>query len=142
MNTEQQLKQARWNTLLFLREVDESLLHYIGGKTRNHILWHAGHLYVTCEKFVFQNEQLPDGFLTSFAKGTSPLNGQSTPSIEDVTKALEEQMNRIEHAGERAVEPIETATGFSLRDQQSQLVYALYHEGMHFGIMKQIQLHG
>lgn len=147
MNVMLQLQQARRNTLELLATISEEQATTIPTDCNNHILWHAGHLYVTLDKFAFQSIQqttLQDPlYQTSFARGTSPFDwssGQQVFTLATVSKLLLNQLEQLEKLVQldlnQSVPVLKTSTGFEMTTFQSMLAYALYHEGMHFGAIK------
>lgn len=147
MNAMLQLQQARRNTLELLTTITEEQATTIPTDCNNHILWHAGHLYVTLDKFAFQSIQhttLQDPLCqTYFARGTSPFDwpiGQQVFTLATVSKLLLKQLEQLEKLVQidftQPVSVLKTSTGFEMTTFQSMLDYALYHEGMHLGIMK------
>ena len=145
MNYIKQLKQARLQTIQFLQAVSSLEALSIPKGASNNLLWHAGHLYVTLEKFAFSSVSLPsyvpNTFGQLFSKGTSPedWHHQTLPTLEEIILLLNNQLNRLNDIPLTTLHPIEaltTGTGFHLPSQEAYLTYALYHEAMHFGQMK------
>lgn len=147
MNVLLQLQQARRNTLALLATMTEEQATTIPTDCNNHILWHAGHLYVTLDKFAFQSIQLTilqDPLChTYFARGTSPADWPSEQQVftlatvhQLLLKQLEQLEQLVQLDFEQSVQALKTSTGFEMTTYQSMLTYALYHEGMHLGTMK------
>lgn len=147
MNVLLQLQQARRNTLALLATITEEQATTIPTDGNNHLLWHAGHLYVTLDKFAFQSLQqntLHDPLCpTYFARGTSPLDWpseQQVYTLATVHQLLLKQLEQLEQLAQinfdQSVPALKTSTGFEMTTYQAMLTYALYHEGMHLGAMK------
>ncbi|MCL6460208.1 MAG: DinB family protein, partial [Gorillibacterium sp.] len=115
---------------------------------RNTIRWQLGHIYVVLERIAFQYIglplQLPDGFKEQFANGTSPLNGPysfAAPTLQELETLLRDQTKRIQTAlenrlQEKLASPFITSSGMSLETVEQLLSFSLYHEGMHFSVIK------
>ncbi|NQX71103.1 DinB family protein [Paenibacillus alba] len=145
-----QLAFARKNTLRILEGVTESDATRIPENFRNHILWHAGHIYLVQERFAFMlhgfDGQLPESFMALFAAGTTPLTWTETPpSMSEVIEGLGQQKQRIQLAladklADKAPSPYTTSSGFRLETIGEFLNFTLYHEGMHISTIKHYKM--
>ncbi len=142
-----QLDFARNQTLGRLKGVDERSADAIPPGFRNSIRWNAGHLYVVLERFAFRAIglplQLPEGFAEQYEYGTSPASlpaSAQAATMEELIMLLQGQPDRV-RAGlsgrmQESVVPYTTSTGFTLSTPEQFIRLGLYHEGMHFGIIK------
>ncbi|MFD2611478.1 DinB family protein [Paenibacillus gansuensis] len=141
-----QMDFVRNQTLKVMEGITEELADKFPAGFRNTIRWNLGHIYVVTERFAFQYiglpQQLPLGFKEQFENGTSPLNPVSypVPTLKELETLLKEQQGRIYDALSQRlkeeVQPYTTSAGMTLETQEQCLSFNLYHEGMHFGIIK------
>ncbi|MGK9250650.1 DinB family protein [Paenibacillus humicus] len=142
-----QLDFVRNQTLGRLQGIDEQSADAIPQGFRNSIRWNSGHLYVVLERLAFQAiglpQQLPDGFVEQYEYGTSPSSmpeSAQAATMDELIRLLQDQPDRV-RAGlsgrlQESVAPYTTSTGFTLSTPEQFIRLALYHEGMHFGIIK------
>ncbi|MFX3635633.1 MAG: DinB family protein [Candidatus Pristimantibacillus sp.] len=143
-----QLDFVRGQTLKAMEGVTEEIADQIPEGFRNSLRWHFGHIYVVLERFAFHfigiPQHLPEGFKEQFENGTSPLVTPASipaPSLEELKSLLQEQVGRIREAlahrmHEKIDPPYITSAGMILDTPEQFLSFNLYHEGMHFGIIK------
>ncbi|MBM7095114.1 DinB family protein [Bacillus sp. H-16] len=126
-----------------LHETAAETLYVTPPHFSNNLLWHAGHLLVTYDEYLFTidgEKQLNQQYSMWFATGTSPASwGENRPAIEDILQKLESQASMIEvrFAGRLSEElpkplPLE-------RTIEELLVFLISHETYHLGVMKSIQ---
>ncbi|WP_129692030.1 DinB family protein [Gottfriedia acidiceleris] len=142
-----QLAFVRNQTLNLLEGVTEEMADRIPDGFRNSIRWNLGHIYVVEERFAFQYlglpQNLPEGFKEQFEYGTTPLNAHKfrVPSLKELEDLLKEQQVRIQETLvdllEVKVDPsYTTSAGMTLETPKQFLTFILYHEGMHFSVIK------
>lgn len=142
-----QLTSIRSFTLKQLEGLNEEQADLIPSGFRNSIRWNAGHIYAVLERFALQSPQLPmllpDGFKAQFEFGTSPADWQETPrvpALPELKELLSEQPERLRLALDgrldEPVPPYTTSTGITLSTPRQFLTLGLYHEGMHFSVIK------
>jgi uncharacterized damage-inducible protein DinB len=139
---------VRGQTLKMMEGITEEIADRIPEGFRNTIRWNLGHIYVVLERYAFQYMglplHLPEGFKEQFENGTSPLNtpvSVTVPTLHELEILLKEQEERIravlEHRlQEKIVPPYITTAGITLETPEQLLSFNLYHEGMHFSVIK------
>lgn len=144
----QQLKFVRKATIDYVKGVNENRLEVVPVGLNNNIKWNLGHIYTVTEKFAFQlpceKANVSDKFPELFNPGTSPKDWSvESPTKEELIILLNEQIVRVEtllseRTGEAIKEMYNTSTGLQISNVAECLSFCLYHEGMHFGIIKGI----
>jgi hypothetical protein len=144
-----QLDFIRKNTLKAITDIPEETADYIPEGFKNNIRWHLGHLYVVQEKLAFAPldlpMELPTEMLAFFAPGTAPQDWKTAPpTIEEITKLLEKQMDRVYEALQNRVyeqvnHPFTTKSGLTLETVEQFLSFNLYHEGVHISTIKALK---
>lgn len=144
-----QLKFVRQLNINLAKAVDQETSLVILEGHNNHILWNLGHIYVVLEKFTFgwlgEETNRLDEFLPYFGNGSDPKKwDRPMPSLNEWIDLLEDQMVRIERqlstrTKETFKTPYVTSSGFQLDTLEELMSFALYHEGMHLGIMKSMK---
>jgi len=117
----------------------------------NNVLWNLGHILLVHEKFAFgmihEKQEIPDEFAALFGRGTKPADWSGAlPSLEELIQLLDAQADRIERKlasrlNERLEKPYTSSTGLELSTVEECLSFCLYHEGMHFAVIKAIKQH-
>jgi len=142
-----QLAFVRSQTLKVIDGVTEEIADQIPEGFRNSIRWNLGHIYVVMERMALQHIgfplHLPQGFKEQFENGTSPINhsGNEVPTLLEIETLLSEQQERIRFAladrlQEKFIPPYTTSAGMTLETPEQFLSFLLYHEGMHFSVIK------
>ncbi|KAB8126635.1 DinB family protein [Gracilibacillus oryzae] len=144
-----QLVIVRENTINLVKGMEENTSELVPEKLNNNIKWNLGHIYVVGEKFLFQiaeeEANIPSNYSALFNPGTSPSDWkQDPPSLDELTGLLEEQINRLNSVlpgqlDDKVKNPYTTSTGFTLTTVKEFISFCLYHEGMHFGAIKNIK---
>ncbi|WP_117170053.1 DinB family protein [Paraliobacillus sediminis] len=143
----QQSKFVRKATIEYVKEVNENRLEIIPAGLNNNIKWHLGHIYTVTEKFAFQltgkKATVPADFPKLFNPGTSPKDWSvKSPAKEELIFLLNEQIVKMETLSKEIELPIKkvynTSTGLRISSVAACLSFCLYHEGMHFGVIKTI----
>jgi hypothetical protein len=99
--------KARQATLSIVRDVSEAQARWLPDGEVNHILWHAGHIFVLLERCVFAATVGSDDMPASIPEGWWPLFGWNSkpqeiaadmwPSMATVRQSLERQTDRLQH---------------------------------------------
>lgn len=143
-----QLAFVRAQTLKAVEGISEETADLVPEGFRNNIRWNLGHIYVVLERFAFHYiglpQQLPSGFKERYEFGTSPVDSTVTgpiPTLPELAVLLSEQQDRIREAlagrlNEKLEQPYTTSTGITLETPHQFLGFSLYHEGMHFSVIK------
>ena len=100
------LNKARKATLSIVRDVAEEQARGLPDGEVNHILWHAGHIFVLLERCVFAATVGSDDMPSSIPEGWWPLFGWNSkpqevasdawPSMASVRQSLEIQTERLQ----------------------------------------------
>ncbi len=143
-----QLEMVRTSALHFLKKTTEEDANIQPKGYSNNIRWHLGHIYVTQEflTFNFADEpmNLPENYVAMFGPKTSPADWSvEPPSLDEISVLLSEQTDRLKKTftgrfDEKATKlfkagPLEISTLGEL------LLFNVYHESEHIGIMKGIK---
>ncbi|MCY9658548.1 DinB family protein [Paenibacillus chondroitinus] len=142
-----QLAFVRNQVLQAVEGISEETADQIPNGFRNSIRWQLGHIYVVMERYAFQYMelpvQIPQGFKEQFEYKTSPLTTPSdivVPTLSELKFLLKNQIERISgELGDRLqdnVTPYTTSAGMKLESLEQFLSFNLYHEGMHFSVIK------
>ncbi|BFT73473.1 DinB family protein [Paenibacillus sp. P36] len=142
-----QLTFVRNQVLQAVEGISEETADQIPNGFRNSIRWQLGHIYVVMERYAFQYMdlpvQLPQGFKEQFEYKTSPLTTPAdivVPTLSELKFLLKNQIERISNElGNRLqdnVTPYTTSAGMKLESLEQFLSFNLYHEGMHFSVIK------
>jgi uncharacterized damage-inducible protein DinB len=142
-----QLEMVRASTLHFLKKTSEEDADVKPNGYSNNIRWNLGHIYVVQEflTFNFANEpmKLPENYVDFFAPKTSPTDWKmQPPALEELAKLLSEQTNRLTTTfsgrfDEKATKPFK-AGPLEVSTLGELLLFNIYHESEHIGIMKGI----
>lgn len=141
-----QLEFVRSQTLKMVSALSEEQVSIVPSGFRNHILWNLGHIAVVQDAFAFQltgrPSMIPALYKDFFANGTSPENWtEDAPRLAEIIEILEQQPRQIvSHLSgkleESVSKPYKTSSGFTLDSVEGFLNFSLYHEGMHFSVIK------
>lgn len=106
----------------------------------NTIHWHAGHILLIAEKFLFVapggENGLPAHYDTFFANGTKPGDWTDTPpSMEEIIDRLQDQENRFKACEAALPKPFTLGSGLVMETAGQLINMAIYHEGVHTGYM-------
>ncbi len=141
-----QLQFARQSTIDYVKQLEERRLEIMPKGFNNHIKWNLGHLYVAFENIVFrligENAKFPINFPELFSPGTSPKQWtMEAPETTELITLLEGQLERLaslqaKSLDEAIPEVYTTSTGAKFLTVGDCVSFIIYHEGMHFGIIK------
>ncbi|WP_243387180.1 DinB family protein [Bacillus kexueae] len=131
-----------------LNDVSEEMAQEIPDGFPHHLLWQAGHVYVSLEQIVFhfsgEPVNIPEGYAELFQKGTRPSEWtKEPPSLEEIKNILQEQMYRVKETfenrlDEKIAQPFE-AGPLKLETIGELLLFSLFHESEHNGCIKGIK---
>ncbi|WP_424237041.1 DinB family protein [Bhargavaea ginsengi] len=144
MATIEQMKFARGYTLGQLKQLEGADWDKLHPGFSNNVRWNAGHIFVSLENFTKMInpdfEIVHPEWVGLFNTGTSPEGwGEGVPSNEELLTALKEQTERIAGALEGKLDgqlghPLEIA-GHNMDTGEKLLQFAVWHEGVHGGIL-------
>ncbi|MBV7330708.1 DinB family protein [Chloroflexi bacterium TSY] len=147
--------KARTTTLSVVRDVSEEQARWLPDGEVNHILWHAGHIFVLLERCVFAATVGSDEMPPSIPEGWWPLFGWNSkpwefaadawPSIASVRQSLEAQTERLQ----RELSSFDDAflsspirwsdPRWNGRPTRIVIVHGFYDELLHSGQMMQLK---
>lgn len=126
-------------------EVTEEIADIVPTGLSNSLRWQMGHVLLSTEQLLFyfsgESMEVEEGYNELFASGTRPADwNKDAPSVEQLHTQLTEQMTRIRSTFEgRLDEEIEKpfkAGTLELHTIGELLLFVLFHESEHRGIMK------
>lgn len=146
MNTTlNQLKFARIYTLGKLANTEGPKWDLQPEGVNNTVRWNAGHIFVSMENFVQQidptYEPVHPEWFPFFMSGTSPMTwDEAAPSEEDILEELKIQPERVIYTLQDKMEQLlpkamEIGEIHSMTDAESLLHFAIWHEGIHAGVI-------
>ena len=124
----------------------EELLHIPLGY-RNSIYWNIGHVVVTQQRLTYGCSNLPmlvpTHLIEKFKKGTVP-DGQATEQeMEELSSFLfstiEQTAADYEAEVFKTYDQFTTATKTEIKSIKDALVFNLFHEGLHLGVILSLQ---
>ena len=146
----EQLKFVRFQTIDYVKNIDESISEIIPVGLKNNIKWNMGHMYVVFEKFAFQltgqETQYPADFNKWFDPGTQPADWNTVPpTLHQISNLLIEQFEKAElllsgKMQEEIHPPYKSSTGLTFTHVEQLLGFLIYHEAMHFATIKNIKI--
>ncbi|MHA6251557.1 DinB family protein [Oceanobacillus sp. CAU 1775] len=141
--SKKQFNLARTALITFFQEMDEATADVQATYFNNTIRWHIGHVLVTTEKLLFRypkkSENIPAHYSDLFSGGTKPSDWeQEGPSLEELTKYLVEQQERVNSFDDLFWKSNVTfKVPFGSVETFSDLLIMLgHHESEHLGKMK------
>lgn len=146
------LKTIRKNTLEAVLQLNTEHLHQIPASASNNIIWNLGHNVATqqilCYKLANIEMLVPQNFIDTYKKGTSPKNWSLHQSLEEIVQFYALTTNHFENdflANKfHNFSPYTTSSGIVLTCIDDALVYNYGHENLHYGVIlnlkKQIKL--
>ena len=147
--------KARNTTLATVRDVSEEQARWLPDGEVNHILWHAGHIFVLLERCLFAATVGSDDLPSSIPKGWWPLFGWNSkpwevvsdawPSMASVMQRLEIQTQRLQ--GElSSFDDVFLSSPIRWSDQRWYghpkrlvILHGLYDELLHTGQIMQLK---
>jgi DinB superfamily len=142
-----QLRRTRANLVKTLEELPlESLLRIPEG-FRNNLLWNIGHIVVSQQGLHYRLSNLPlyvtDEQVAQFRRGSDPTSWTGTPDVELLKRQLVELPERLveDYRSGRFAEYNEfnTFTGPALRSIEDAILFNMFHEGYHSGIVSALR---
>ncbi|QQE75863.1 DinB family protein [Brevibacillus composti] len=143
----QQYELIRGLTLSGMQEISEAQADIVPEGFSNNLRWNLGHILLSQDALLYgpTGIKVPSSYGALFSPGTKPADWQGeVPSLETLSQQLQEQTARIKNDfADRLQEKLPTP--FSLRGKAQidtfgeMLLFTLYHEGMHSGIMSQLK---
>lgn len=141
----QEVNFARERLLEEVKDVSEEAADQMPEGFRNTIRWNLGHVFVVHESLIAglagETPQVPSHYGELFAPGTKPADwGDNVPSLSELREKLEGQINSLqERFGGRLDEKVANTFKPGVLEPSTigeVLTFALYHEGLHNGVIK------
>lgn len=115
----------------------------------NNLLWNYGHIIVVQQLFHYARAGLelhiPASLVAQCRPGTSPADWQDPPDVSmlhELALALPEQLEQDLAANLfTTYDPYTTRTGLTLSTIEDAIVFNVFHEGLHVGIMSAMAKH-
>ena len=140
------LKKSRILTLKAISNLTIEQLNTIPKGFKNNVAWNVTHLVVTqqllCYKLSGLKCLISEEMITNFQKGTSPTYTISKIEFEAIKEQFLELPNRLEEDYSKGIfkNYIEytTSVDVTLNNIDDGIIFNLYHEGIHLGIILQL----
>ncbi|PAP77724.1 DinB family protein [Rubrivirga marina] len=135
------LRQTRQSLVAIVDALPDAARTTIPDGFNNHVLWNAGHLAATEQGLIYGLSglpvDLPDGFVSSFRKGTSPRDWDrdwTWAEVRDLLLSLPDRTEADYRAGRfETYREYRTTPGVVLTSVDDAVLFNLYHEGIHLG---------
>jgi hypothetical protein len=144
------METVRTHTIATMKVVTEEEADRIPSGFNNNIRWNLGHIAFVQDRVVFKHLgkelSVPKLYKLLFAPGTSPADWEfPTPTMPELLEELDQQKDRLKKqlAGRLAEElevPFTTGLGLTFYTIGELFLFTLYHEGLHMGAIKRIQI--
>ncbi|WP_055108313.1 DinB family protein [Paenibacillus ihumii] len=141
-----QLEFVRNQTLKMVQDLSEEQADIIPFGFRNNIRWNLGHIAFVQDAFAFRLTGRPSlisaNYKGCFTNGTSPEGWpEDVPKLAEIIEVLQSQPQQIASIlpgklDETVSKPYTTSSGITLDRVEGFLNFCLYHEGMHFSVIK------
>lgn len=146
-NLLQTLLQNRKILYRILKHTTKEELLRIPEGFRNNVYWNIGHIVVTQQLLIYGRSNLqmivPSDFVEKFRKGSVPNGLASEEEIDELSGYLFTTIERTVADFEAEVfnsyDGFTTATNFEIKNVDDALVFNLFHEAMHLGIILSLQ---
>lgn len=149
MESFNQFKYSRTSTMIGLNNIAREKWDIQPNGFPNTIRWNAGHIYVTAEEFLnkadHQYEITHPDWIALFIDGTHPSEWDDTvPSAEEIMIELKEQEGRIirffDGKLQNKASEQQDIHALSINTVEAALQFVTWHEGIHLGIIKSLNL--
>ncbi|WP_299524233.1 DinB family protein [uncultured Lutibacter sp.] len=140
------LKKSRLLTLKIIENLSIEQLNKIPNGFKNNIAWNITHLSVTqqllCYKLSGLDCLISDEMITNFQKGTAPtytISEGEFNTTKELFLELPEQLKKDYDNGvfKNYIE-YKTSVDINLNSVEDGIIFNLYHEGIHLGIILQL----
>jgi len=141
------LKKSRILTLKAISGLTIEQLNKIPEGFKNNIAWNVTHLLVTqqllCYKLSGLKCLISDELITNFQKGSSPSYKISEDEFENIKKQFLDLPNKMEEDYEKEIfksyNEYTTSVDVTLSNINDAILFNLYHEGIHLGVILQLK---
>lgn len=140
------LKKSRLLTLKIIENLTIEQLNKIPEGFKNNIAWNITHLVVTqqllCYKLSGLKCLISEELITNFQKGTAPTYTISEDEFETIKKQFIELSDRLKEDYNTGLFKnyieYKTSVDITLNNIEDGIIFNLYHEGIHLGIILQL----
>ena len=140
------LKKSRILTLKVISNLTIEQLNTIPKGFKNNIAWNVTHLVVTqqllCYKLSGLECLVSEEMIANFQKGTAPTYTISEIEFEAIKEQFLELPNRLKEDYSKGIFKnyieYKTSVDVTLRSVEDGIIFNLYHEGIHLGIILQL----
>ena len=140
------LKKSRILTLKAIGNLTIEQLNTIPKGFKNNIAWNVTHLVVTqqllCYKLSGLDCLISEEMITNFQKGTAPTYTISEIEFEAIKAQFLALPNRLEEDYSKGIFKnyieYKTSVDVTLKSVDDGIIFNLYHEGIHLGIILQL----
>ncbi|MBL4939512.1 MAG: DinB family protein [Lutibacter sp.] len=140
------LIKSRQLTLKVIKGLTIEQLNKIPEGFKNNIAWNVAHLVVTqqllCYKLAGLDCLVSDKMIANFQKGTSPTNTISESEFETIKEQFLQLPNQLKEDYSNSLfknySAYKTSVDVTLNSIEDGVIFNLYHEGIHLGIMLQL----
>ncbi|WP_372793835.1 DinB family protein [Lutibacter sp.] len=140
------LKKSRLLTLNIIENLTMEQLNKIPEGFKNNIAWNITHLVVTqqllCYKLSGLDCLISEEMILNFQKGTSPTYTISEDEFNSIKKLFLELPERLKEDYDTGLFKnyfeYKTSVGINLNTIEDGILFNLYHEGIHLGVILQL----
>ena len=140
------LKKSRLLMLKIIENLTIEQLNKIPEGFKNNIVWNITHLVVTqqllCYKLSGLDCLISGKMIANFQKGTAPTATISEIEFETIKKLFIELPNKLEEDYSKGIFKnyfeYKTSVDITLNSFEDGILFNLYHEGIHLGIILQL----
>mgnify|MGYP001062159520 CR=1 FL=1 len=141
------LKKSRILTLKLIEGLTIEQLNKIPTGFSNNIIWNIAHLVVTqqllCYKLSGIECKVSKEMITEFQKGAAPSYNISEEEIQTIKKHFIELPTIFEEDLEKGIftnyHEYKTSVDVTLKNIEDAVIFNLFHEGIHLGIILQLK---
>lgn len=140
------LKKSRQLTLKIIENLTVEQLNKIPQGFKNNIAWNIAHLVVTqqllCYKLSGLDCSISKEMIANFQKGTTPTSIISETEFKTIKEQFLELPNKLKEDYSKGVfknyNEYTTSVEITLNSIEDAIIFNLYHEGIHLGIILQL----
>jgi len=140
------LKKSRLLTLKIIENLTIEQLNKIPEGFKNNIAWNITHLVVTQQLLCYKLSGLEclilEEMIANFQKGTVPTYTISESEFNTIKEQFLELPNRLKEDYSKGIfknyVEYKTSVDVTLRNVDDGIIFNLYHEGIHLGIILQL----
>ena len=140
-------KKTRGFFKTYIEQLSIEELNRIPKGFNNNIIWNIGHIVATEQVLIYKLSGVPmsvsDQFIERYRKGTKPEKDVTEQEVEEIKMLLLETIQKTkidysENAFSNFQEYTPETTGTTLYNVDDALEFAVFHEGVHLGIVNSL----